>query len=113
VEITEGKYDKALRFSEKAKQVYPQEAQANHLSGFAKIKLKKFDQSLADFTAYETKLPGNPNTIFFRGYAYEGMDNKQKSAEDYYHYLQQVSQGDQARYAYQRRVQWGVIKERQ
>jgi beta-barrel assembly-enhancing protease len=104
------KYDKALGFSEKAKQVYPQEAQANHLSGFARIKLKKFDQAVADFTAYETKLPGNPNTIFFRGYAYEGMDNKQKSADDYYRYLQQVNEGDQAKHAYQRLVQWGVIK---
>ena len=95
------KYDQALQFSEKAKQVYPQEAQANHLSGFAKIKLKKFDQAVADFTAYETKLPGNPNTMFYRGYAYEGMDNKKKSAEDYYHYLQQVKEGEQAQHAYQ------------
>jgi predicted Zn-dependent protease len=110
-QMVKEKYDKALRFSEKAKQVYPQEAQANHLSGFAKIKLKKYDEAVADFTAYETKLPGNPNTIFFRGYAYEGMDNKQKSAEDYYHYLQQVNEGDQAKHAYQRLVQWGVIKQ--
>jgi len=39
------------------------------------------------------------------------MGSKQKSAEDYYHYLQQVNEGDQARYAYQRLVEWGVIKE--
>jgi len=103
-------YDQALRFSEKAKQTYPQEAQANHISGLAKIRLKKFDQAVADFTAYEKKLPGNPNTIFYRGYAYEGMGNKQKAADDYYRYLQQVTEGDQAQHAYQRLVQWGVIK---
>ena len=38
------------------------------------------------------------------------MGSKQKSAEDYYHYLQQVNEGGQARYAYQRLVEWGVIK---
>jgi predicted Zn-dependent protease len=108
--LSQEKYDQALDFCEKAKQAYPQEAQANHLSGFAKIKLKKFDAAVADFTAYETKLPGNPNTLFFRGYAYEGMQNKQKAAADYTSYLQQVTEGDQAEYAYQRLVQWGVVK---
>lgn len=105
------KYDQALSFSEEAKRVYPKEAQANHLSGLAEIKLKKFDQAVEDFTNYENKLPGNPNTIFYRGYAFEGMGNKQKSADDYYQYLQQVTEGDQAQYAYQRLVEWGVIKQ--
>jgi beta-barrel assembly-enhancing protease len=105
------KYDRALNFSEEAKQVYPKEAQANHLSGLSKIKLKKFEQAVEDFTNYENKLPGNPNTIFYRGYAFEGMYNKQKSADDYSRYLQQVKEGDKAKYAYQRLVEWGVIKQ--
>lgn len=104
------KYERALRFSEEAKRVYPREAQAHHLSGLSRIRLKRFDQAVEDFTAYEKKLPGNPNTIFYRGYAYEGMENRQKSAKDYYQYLQQVQEGDRARYAYGRLVQWGVIK---
>ena len=104
------KYDRSLRFSEKAKQVFPQEAQANHLSGLAKIRLKKFERAVADFDAYETKLPGNPNTAFYRGYAFEGMGDKQKSADNYYKYLQQVSDGDNAQYAYKRLVEWGVVK---
>jgi predicted Zn-dependent protease len=104
------KYDDALRYSEKAKQVYPLEAQANHLSGFSKIKQKKFEAAVADFTAYEKKLPGNPNTLFYRGYAYEGMDEKNNAATDYANYLQQVTDGDQAEYAYNRLVQWGIIK---
>lgn len=107
------KYNRALSYAEEAKRVYPKEAQANHLSGLSNIRLKKFDQAVEDFNAYEKKLPGNPNAIFYRGYAFEGMDNKQKSADDYYRYLQQVSEGDQAKYAYQRLVQWGVIKESQ
>jgi len=104
------KYDQALRFSEEAKRVYPNEAQANYLSGLTKINLRKFDEAAEDFTAYENKLPGNPNTIFYRGYAFEGMGNKQKSSDDYYQFLQQVTEGDQANYAYRRLVQWGVIK---
>jgi predicted Zn-dependent protease len=109
-QMAKEKYDRALNFSEQAKQVFPQEAQANHLSGLAKIKLKRFDQAVADFDSYETKLPGNPNTMFFRGYAYEGMGNKQKSADDYYQYLQKVTEGDNAQYAYKRLVEWGVVK---
>lgn len=110
-QFAQKKYNQALDYSEKAKQVYPKEAQANHLCGLAKIKLKKFDQAVEDFTSYEKKLPGNPNTIFYRGYAYEGMDNKKKSADDYYQYLQQVTEGDQAEHAYKRLMEWGVIKE--
>jgi predicted Zn-dependent protease len=109
--ISQEKYDQALGYSEKAKQVYPQEAQANHISGLSKIKLKKFEEAVADFTAYETKLPGNPNSLFFRGYAYEGMSNKQKAAADYTSYLQQVTEGDKAQYAYKRLVEWGVVQQ--
>lgn len=104
------RYDRALRFSKQANQVNPDEAQANHISGLARINLKQFDEAVADFTAYENKLPGNPNTIFYRGYAFEGMGNRQKSAQDYYQFLQQVTEGAQAQYAYQRLVQWGVVK---
>jgi beta-barrel assembly-enhancing protease len=103
-------YDQALHFLANAKEVYPQEAQAHYLSGIAGINLKKFDQAAADFTAYDAKLPGNPNTLFYRGYAYEGMGNRQKAADDYYRYLQQVNEGDQAQHAYRRLVEWGVIK---
>jgi beta-barrel assembly-enhancing protease len=35
---------------------------------------------------------------------------QKKSADDYYRYLQQVKEGDQAQNAYQRLVQWGVLK---
>lgn len=105
------KYNEALNFSEQAKKAYPKEAQANYVSGLSRVQLKKYDQAVADFTGYETKLPGNPNTIFYRGYAYEGMGNRQKSAEDYTSYLKQVTEGDQAEHAYQRLVEWGVIKE--
>jgi predicted Zn-dependent protease len=110
-QYTQKKYDQALSFSEQAKHVYPREAQANHISGLSKIQLKKFDEAVEDFNSYQNKLPGNPNTIFYRGYAYEGMGNKQKASEDYYQYIQQVTEGEQAKHAQQRLVEWGVIKQ--
>lgn len=108
--LAQGKYDQALSFSEKARQAYPQEAQASHLSGFARIKLKKFEAAAADFSDYDKKLPGNPNTAFYRGYAYEGMGNRQNAAADYMAFLKQVNQGEQAQYAYGRLVEWGVVR---
>ena len=53
-------------FRNKPSTCIPKEAQANHLSGLSKIKLKKFDQAVEDFTTYENKLPGNPDTIFYQ-----------------------------------------------
>jgi hypothetical protein len=38
------------------------------------------------------------------------MGSKQKAAEDYYKFLQQVNQGNQAQHAYKRLVEWGYIK---
>ncbi len=108
--LCQERYDQALNFSEKAAQVYPQEAQADHLSGLARLRLKKFEEAVSDFNAYENKLGGNPNTMFYRGYAYEGMNSIPKAAADYAGYLEQVSEGEQAEYAYKRLVKWGYIK---
>jgi tetratricopeptide (TPR) repeat protein len=109
-QMAKKKYNQALKFSDQAKQVYPAEAQANHLSGLASINIKKYEKAVQEFNSYESKLPGNPNTIFYRGYAFEGMGSKQKAAEDYYKFLQQVNQGSQAEHAYKRLVEWGYIK---
>jgi predicted Zn-dependent protease len=103
-------YSEARKYSERAKAVYPQEAQSYHLSGFAKIKLKKFQSAYNDFKSYDKKLPGNPNITFFKGYSLEGMKRNRDAAEDYYKYLQVVQEGEKAQHAYQRLVDWGYIK---
>jgi len=82
------------------------------MSGLSHIQLKRFDKAIEEFNMYEKKLPGNPNTLFYRGYAYEGMGNRQKSAEDYSQYLKQVTEGEQAQHAYKCLVDWGVVKEK-
>jgi predicted Zn-dependent protease len=100
----------ALRYAERAKQIYPQEAQALHLAGFAKLQQQQFEGALADFNASQRVLPGNPNTVFFQGVALEGMQRRPEAARAYHQYLQSVNQGERAQYAYQRLLGWGYIK---
>ncbi|HDQ41819.1 MAG TPA: tetratricopeptide repeat protein [Desulfonatronum sp.] len=100
---------KAAFFAEQAQRVYPSEAQGHHLSGLAKVGLKQFDAAYAQFDRYERMLPGNPNTVFLKGFSQEGMGHKKKAAEEYYRYLQSVDSGEQAQYAYNRLLEWGFF----
>jgi predicted Zn-dependent protease len=109
-QLLQKKNAQGLRYLEKAKAVYPQEGQAYHLSGFAKLQTEDYDGAYRDFSAYEKLLPGNPTTIFFRGFAQEGMQNKPEAAKDYHRYLQVVQEGKFAQYAYQRLIEWGYYK---
>jgi predicted Zn-dependent protease len=109
-QLMQENYNEARQYAEKAKSVYPQEAQAYHVCGFAKIKQRKYGSAYQDFVNYEKKLPGNPNTMFFKGFSLEGMEKTKAAAEEYYKYLQVVKQGDKAKHAYQRLVEWGYIE---
>jgi predicted Zn-dependent protease len=109
-QLAQKKTDPAERYLETARQVYPQEAQAHYLDGFVKIKKKKYDAALERLGTYDKQLPGNPNTTFFKGVAYEGKGVKKTAADHYYKYLQAVNQGGNAKYAYNRLVEWGYIK---
>ena len=106
-QLAQKKNAQALQYAEAAKQAYPQEAQAYHLSGFSKIRAGNFTSALADFVDYERRLPGNPNTIFYTGLALDGMHRTKDAANQYARYLQIVRQGDQAAYAHQRLTGWG------
>ncbi len=94
------------QYAEMAQKAYPQEAQAYHLSGFAKIRLNDYEGALAEFESYDRVLAGNPYTIFFKGYAYEGMQKYPEAAGQYQRYLQVDQQSDYARHAYQRLREW-------
>jgi predicted Zn-dependent protease len=110
-QLAQNKHDLARQYAERAKKVYPEEAQAQHLSGVSKLMGNRFEAAYTDFDNYEKRLPGNPNTVFLKGVSLEGMQNKQAAAKEYYRYLQMVNQGDQAQYAYQRLVDWGFVGE--
>jgi tetratricopeptide (TPR) repeat protein len=109
-QLVQKKNAQAERYVEHAKQVYPDEAQAYHISGITKIRNKKYAAAYEDFTIYEQRLPGNPNTVFFKGLSLEGMQKVEPAAQAYHAYLTQVRQGKQAQYAYQRLKEWGYIK---
>lgn len=109
-QLVRKKYKRGIAFAEEAQRVYPQEAQAYHLSGFAKIQTRDFEGAYQEFMVYEKLLPGNPNTIFLKGYAQEGMQHTQQAANEYHRYLQAVNQGKKADYAYKRLRQWGYYK---
>ena len=100
----------AGRYADQAKQAYPKEAQAYHVSGFANLRTQQFEAAYQDFSRYETLLPGNPNTIFFQGLALEGMQKIDPAAQAFHAFLKQVQQGEQAQYAYQRLREWGYLK---
>jgi len=108
--VLQNKISAAERYAQKARHIYPQEAQAHHLSGYTQLKQKKFGAALNSFSSYDKALPGNPTTLFFKGYALEGMQRRREAAEHYYKYLQAVNQGPQAKHAYRRLVEWGYIK---
>ena len=110
--MAQKKHKQARRYAERAKHVYPEEAQAHHLSGITKLARRDFGRAYEDFSSYEKLLPGNPNTIFLEAYSLERMGRRRDAANEYYRYLNTVNQGDQARYAYGRLVQWGYIKPR-
>jgi len=109
-QIIQKKPAEGLRYSETAKSVYPQEAQAYYLSGFAKLQTKNFAGAYQDFSSYEKVLPGNPTTVFFKGFSLEGMGKKPEAAQDYHRYLQVVKEGKFAQHAYGRLVEWGYYK---
>jgi predicted Zn-dependent protease len=108
--IVQEKYADGITCAEQAQQVYPREAKAYHLSGFAKLQTRDFDGAYQEFAAYDQILPGNSNTAFYRGYALEGMQRREQAAQEYYRYLQNVTTGDKAKYAYQRLQEWGYYK---
>jgi predicted Zn-dependent protease len=105
-QLMQKKWAVGRQYAEMAQKAYPQEAQAYHLSGFARIQLKDYEGALDEFNSYDRVLAGNPNTLFFKGFAYEGMQKYREAAGEYQRYLQVVQQGDYARHAYQRLQQW-------
>lgn len=100
----------AEKYAEEARAVYPQEPQALHVSGMAKIQRKQYEAAYADFSEYERMLSGNPNTTFFKGYSLEGMGRRHDAAQQYLRYVNVVRQGDYYRHAHRRLVEWGYIR---
>ena len=108
--LAQNKNGEAERYSQRAKQVNPNEAQAYHVKGMSALQNKNYDSAYAEFRDYEKMLPGNPNTIFLKGLSLDGMGNKNKSALEYHRYLKLDTKSKQAQHAYRRLVDWKYIK---
>ncbi|MDJ0958397.1 MAG: M48 family metalloprotease [Arenicellales bacterium] len=107
--IAQNRQQEAQVYLDKAKAVYPEEAQAHNLSGINKISMNEFPGAYQDLARYDKLLPGNPNTLFLRGFAMEGMQDKRGAAQHYYDYLKVVREGKAAQHAYGRLRAWGYI----
>jgi len=99
----------ARHYAERAKAIYPQEAQAYFAAGMANLDLGAYDLAHANFSTYEYKLSGNPNVIFWNAYAQDGMGHTQNAANQYAQYLGSIQQGQLAQHAYQRLIEWGYV----
>lgn len=100
----------AEKYANDARAVYPQEPQALHVLGMAKIQLHQYEAAYNNFSEYEKMLPGNPNTIFYKGFSLEGLQQRDRAAQHYQAFLRQVREGDNAKHAYRRLVEWGYIQ---
>jgi beta-barrel assembly-enhancing protease len=109
-QLIQKKYGEGARYARQAKSAYPQEAQGHHLSGFAELNLKDYENAYQDFKVVNRLLPGNPNSVFFMGFAQEGMQHRPEAAREYRRYLQQVQQGKYAQHASQRLREWGYAR---
>nr|MBF0220691.1 M48 family metalloprotease [Desulfobulbaceae bacterium] len=99
----------ALSFGQRAIKSYPQEAQGYFFAGLANIRMKRYQAALSNFQQNLQLLPGNPNTNFYLGLSFEGLQKTQQAAQQYITYLQSVRQGDNAQHAYQQLSKWGYV----
>ncbi len=111
LQLAKGDYASAELYAKEAEAVYPGEAQAHHVAGVAALSMKRYRAAYADFDKYEKLLPGNPNTVFFKGLSQEGMQHRHLAASEYQRFLKVVNSGEQADYARNRLVSWGVMKQ--
>ncbi|UCF30597.1 MAG: M48 family metalloprotease [bacterium] len=100
----------AAKFAQDATAAYPTEPQALHVMGIARLRLKDYGSAFESFSGYEKVLPGNPNTLFYKGFSLEKMGNRKESADHYVRYLKKVDSGENATYARGRLKEWGYLK---
>ncbi len=109
--ILEKKVLKALRYADRAKQLYPDEAQGYFVSGLANLGLKHWTDAYQDFDSCDNVLPGNPQITFYKGYCLDQNGQSSSAAAAYMTYLEQVGYqpGKYSKYAHDRLKKWGYI----
>ncbi len=96
----------ARRYAARAREIYPEEAQAYFATGVVALREGRYAEANSNFTVYQEKLPGNPNTLLFKGISLEGLGRRNEAAEAYNAYLQISPQGDAAVYVREKLQEW-------
>jgi predicted Zn-dependent protease len=107
------KPDQAVRYAGEARNLYPEEANSYHVGGIAEMMRKNYSAAFNRFAEYERILPGNPNTVFLKGFTRENMEQIPQAAAEYQRYLNLVTSGEQADHARQRLTEWGYMEQQQ
>ena len=111
-QLAQQKPKDARNFAQRARQVKPSEPQSDHVLGMASLYTKDYRGAFDAFSRYEGMLPGNPNTVFMKGLAAEGMGDRRLAAREYMRYAEADSSSKQGQYAVGRLSQWGYLNER-
>jgi len=102
--------NEAASYARQATRVYPEEAQGHWLLAMTSLAEQKYGQALRELDKVDRLLPGNPDILFYRGRALEGLQRREEAARAYIAFLGKVRQGDKARYAYIRLREWGYLR---
>lgn len=106
----QNKNQEALGYANKAKDIYPQEAQAHKLVGVLSLSARDPGAAYASLDRFDQLLPGDPGVVFLKGVALEGMGQRPRAAEQFRRYLGVTQQGEAAQYAADRLKSWGYIR---
>lgn len=110
LKLAQERYDQAREYAARAKAAYPGEPQALHVAGLASLNTRQYEAALADFSAYDQRLPGNPVMAFFKGVTLDQLNRRDAAAAEYQRFLQSGATGEEADLATNRLTAWGYIK---
>jgi len=108
--VAQGRQKDALRYAEAARTAYPQEAQAQKLTGVLQLANKNPGAAAQHFEQFDRLLPGDPGIAFLKGVSYEGAGNQRAAAENYARFLRSGGQGEPAQYSMGRLKAWGYAR---
>jgi len=107
--IAQKRMQEAEQYAMEARKVYPEEPQALSMLGMIRSGKGEYGTALADFDTYEKMLPGNPNTVYFKGLCHDKMGHKKEAAQEYSRYNNEAPNGEFSSQAQSRLIKWGYM----
>jgi len=108
--VAQGRQKEAIRYADTARTIYPQEAQAQKLSGVLQLAERNPGAAVQHFEQFDRLLPGDPGIAFLKGVSYEGAGNQRAAAENYARFIRSGGQGQPAEYSMSRLKAWGYVR---